>query len=250
MMRTMRIALLAAFVSGGLYLAVNSFAAEPAKDADEKTAKRAEAINDLAVASQLIAFGKGQTEDLTGLKGFKSPEALVAAAGILLRIDASIGGKFDPLEDNAKNDKDVEETLSLKEEANTLIGDARKMVKGSADKEKALEALITQAKTFESRGAVGRPRMQTRNLNPGGNWTFNINFVPRQQAAVTFRSTGTSRLHFEIIGERGGHILNFFGTWANYAWMPAGDKNDGKKNITIRVTNVGKNPATFTMATN
>lgn len=212
---------------------------------DDKVDRRVEAISSLTTAAQLIAFGRGELGDVTGLKGVKSPEALVSAAGILLRVHAASEGKLEAL-DNDKAGK----VPNLKEEAEALIIEAEGLVAGKKDRAKAIKAMVEQATKFETRGAIGHPRAQTRTLSPGQSWNVKVGFEPHAPAYVGFRSSGTSRLRFEVMGEGGGNMFSIVGAWGEYSWNTARDRDDGRRKVGIRITNVGRNAAAVTFTTN
>jgi hypothetical protein len=248
-------AILTASVCGGV------FAQEPPKSkeqADAKTARKAEAVSDLAKASSLMAFGRGEMAEQTGLKTYKSPEGLVAAGGILLRAENAFGGKMDPLGVEPTNELGeaikVEEAKlpTLKAEAEALFDEARAMVTTDATKLKSLELLIQQAsdvkQSGEERGALGYPRSVQKGILPGGHHFYKIPFVPGVPAAVAMRSTGASKLQFEVIGDGGGRMFNLKGAFAQYQWLPARGKQP--RMITINISNIGKVPTVYQLVTN
>jgi hypothetical protein len=244
----------AVLVGGFLLVAVQAPAQQPkGKDDAEKTAKRGAAVAELATASQLIAFGRGEMADTTGLKNFKSPESLVAAAGILLRVNGAIGGKIETPDAKPTDDKDkpVEgealKVTGLEEEAKALFDEARAMVAGNKERSATLESLIKEASASETRGAVGSPRAYSRNIGVGVTHVYRIPFVTRSPASVTFRSAARSELHFEIQDDPGAIIFSRNGTNASHSWMTGGP---GPRSITVRVRNVGRFPTSYTVLTN
>lgn len=221
---------------------------------DDAEARRAEVVGELAQAARLAAFGRGEMAEETGLTGFKSPEALVSAGGILLRANASFGGKMDPLgidptDEAGKPIKAEDAKLpGLKAEAEALFDEARALAAGDRAKAAAIEALIKEASTFESRGAVGFPRSVQKAIPPGGHHWYKIPFVPGAPAAIAIRSTGNSKLQFEILNNAGGRMFNLKGAFAQYQWMPARGKEP--KMITVNIYNIGTNPTAYQMVTN
>lgn len=246
-------AILAACILG---LVVPSSAQPPNTDDKQKAGDRADAINDLVLAANLAAFGRGETGDLTGLKKtiVKSPEALVAAGGILMRIHKLTEGKIETpdLKPTDKDGKpitgDVVKAVDYKTQAEALFDEARALA--GKDKAKAIEALIKEAQTQEVRGAVGSPRIISRNIAPGANHSWKIPFVAGAPAAISITSTGQSRLQMEIVNDGGGQLLNVRGTNSNYSWTTAATKDGHPRTITVNVTNTGNNPTSYTINTN
>jgi hypothetical protein len=248
----------ASIVAGGSIFALAQ-AADPPKPApvDAQETKKVEAVNSLSTASQLASFGRGELDSETGLKGFKSPEALVSAGGILLRANNAFGGKVEALDakptDEAGKaiDSKTEKVNSLSDEANALFDEARALVAGDKKKSAEIEALIKQAQkidTLESRGAVGYPRALQGTLAPGANHWYKIPFVPGLPASVAMRSTGTSRLRFVVTGPGGNQLFSLVGPTAYYNWMV--NRDNQPRMITITITNTGKNVAAYQLFTN
>lgn len=217
-----------------------------AKD-EEAATKSADLVADLGTAAQLIAFGRGETNDVTGLKDFKSPEALVAAGAIYLRAHKTTGGKLQP--SNAKiEDGDGQAVAeegspaSFAHEAEALFDEARAMP--TKDKP-ALEALIKQAQSVESRGATGGPRVINRTVKSGKVHNIHIAFDPNAPASVTMRGTGTTQ--FEVIGPGGKVLWHSKGSWGFYNWHTG---RGGVKDITVKVINKGGPPVAYTVTTN
>lgn len=209
--------------------------------------KSAELVEQLGTAAQLVAFGRGELADATGLKDLKSPEALVAAGAIYLRAHKATGGKLKP-SDAKVQDADgttVAEDgkpLSLGEEAEALFDEARAM----PSKDKAVvEALIKQAQAVESRGATGGPRVISRTIKPGKTHHVDIAFDPHSPASVTMRGNGKTK--FEVVGNKGRVLWHSMGTWGFYNWHPG---NGGLSNVTVRVINGSGPPVSYTITTN
>jgi hypothetical protein len=236
------------------------FAEEPAKSkekTDDQATRKADAVGDLAKASSLISFGRGEMAELTGLKDYKSPESLVAAGGILLRAENAFGSKMDPLGVEPTNDagdamkSEDAKVPSLKKEAEDLFDEARAMVISDKAKLNSLEMLIKQAsemKTGEERGALGYPRAVQKVIPPGAHHFYKIPFFPGAPAAVAMRSTGTSKLNFEVLGDNGNRLFHIKGAFAQYQWFPARSKQP--RIITINIHNIGNATAVYQMITN
>lgn len=221
-------------------------AQQPAEQTEAE--KSAAVVEELGTAAQLIAFGRGELGDATGLKEFQSPQALVAAGGIYLRAHKASGGKFRESTATVKDDdgKAVPaegEPLSLADEAEALFDEAR--AAAGADGA-AIEALIKQAKTATERGAVGGPRVITRMIRSGRVHRLDIPFDPDSPATVTMRGTGTTQ--FQVLGHGGKVLWHSRGTWGVYNWHTGGV--DGVRNITVKVINGGGPPVAYTVLTN
>lgn len=220
--------------------------AQPAAEPTEAE-RSADLVEELATAAQLAAFGRGELAAVTGLKDFKSPEALVAAGAIYLRAHKATGGKLKP-SDAKVEDGDGNAVAAgaaptpFAEEAEALFDEARALP--SKDKA-AVEALIKQAKSVESRGATGGPRVINRTINTGKTHNIHIAFDPNSPASVTMRGTGTTQ--FEVIGNKGKVLWHSKGTWGFYNWHPG---RGGLKDITVRVINNGGPPVAYTVTTN
>jgi|GEM_PF-5646747 len=237
--------LTAAMVVGVMVSGSMAFAQANAEPTDAE--QSAELVEQLGTAAQLAAFGRGELAEATGLKDFKSPEALVAAGAIYLRAHKATGGKLKP------SDAKVQDTdgttvaeegqpLSLGEEAEALFDEARAM---SAKDSAAIETLIKQAQAVESRGATGGPRVINRNIKTGKTHDIDIAFDPRFPASVSMRSSGKTK--FEVLGNKGKVLWRSQGTWGFYNWYPG---NGGLSNVTVRVINAGGPPVSYTVTTN
>lgn len=209
--------------------------------------KCAALVEELGTAAQLVAFGRGELADTTGLKDFKSPEALVAAGAIYLRAHKATGGKTKPSEAKVEDSDgtvvaEEGKAPSFADEAEALFDEARAL----PSKDKAgLEALIKQAKTAESRGASSGPQVINRVIKTGKVHNIQIAFDPGAPASVTMRGTG--RTQFEVIGAGGRTLWHSQGSWGFYNWHPG---NGGHKNVTVRVINKGGPPVAYTVTTN
>ncbi len=218
-----------------------------AKAEPTEAEKGADLIEELATAAQLTAFGRGELADATGLKDFKSPEALVAAGAIYLRAHKATGGKVKPSDAKVEDSdgKAVPEegaAPSFADDAEALFDEARALsTKDSA----AIEALIKQAKSVESRGATGGPRVINRTVKSGKNHTIHIKFDANSPASVNMRGTGTTQ--FEVVGPAGKVLWHSKGSWGYYNWHTG---RGGVKDITVKVINRGGPPVAYTVTTN
>lgn len=217
---------------------------EPAEKTEAE--KTAEVVERVALAAELTAFGRGELADATGLKDFKSPEALVAAGGILLRIHKQTGGKVNT--SNAKVTEGDQEVAaegaanSFAHEAEALFDEARAMP--SKDKA-ALEAQIKAASFVPERGAVGGPRVITRTVKSGKAQHVELAFEPHSPASISMRGTG--KVQFEVIGPGGKVLWHSQGSWGFYNFTPG---RAADKGIKIKVINGGGPPVAYTITTN
>jgi hypothetical protein len=222
------------------------FAQAPPKAEEDNAERRGKLVEDLVTANRLIAFGKGEFAESSGLKDYQSPEALIAAGGILLRV-AKEAGSFEVV--NEKGEPDTKgKANDLAAQAKELFAEARNLVKGNKARQSEIEELIKLAEKVEDkRGAVGRPRTITRTLAPGESVDITIGFQPGAPASVSYTSTGGGRQRCEIIGPNGRTIYDNTGNDGTHNWRTAGDD---KRMITIRVSNPGKKAHTVTVTTN
>jgi hypothetical protein len=199
------------------------------ESAEEETS---DVVEQIALAAELAAFGRGELAEATGLKDFKSPEALVAAGGILLRIHKQSGGKNTPADAKVLDEegKAVAEesgaTESLADEAAALFDEARALP--SKDKA-ALEAQIKQAQTVTTRAGGLGPRVVSRTIVTGKAHTVHMAVRPHAPAVVVH---GTGRTHFQAIGPGGKVVWHSHGPRGVY-------HPGGAKDVTVKVFNNG-----------
>ena len=211
-------------------------AAEPTKAEAELAARRGRLVEDLVTASRLVAFGRGEFGEASGLKDVQSPEALVAAGGILLRVQKASGG-FEAVDDKGEAAKDGK-AADLTAQAEQLFADARNLAKGNKVRAGEVDDLIKLAKAVENqRGAVGKPRVNTKVLKPGESVEITIGFVPGSPATVSYTTAGGPRQQVEIIGPNGKTLYDNTGRDGSHSWTTVND--DKKRMITIRLTNHG-----------
>lgn len=208
---------------------------------------KAQVLDDLELAAHLTAFGRGELAEATGLKDVKSPEALVAAGGILMRTHKRSGGKLPPLKAEVTDESGAAVAAdgngpSLEEQAEALFDEARALATG---KSQAIEAAIKQAKLIPERGAVGGPRTISRRIGNGKVHTLKIDFESQQFAKVHMQGTGVTQ--FEVLGQGGKVLWHSKGNWGFYNWTPVGKDS---RSITIKVINKGGPPVMYTVQTN
>lgn len=209
--------------------------------------EKMQVLDDLELASHLTAFGRGELGDVTGVKGVKSADALVAAGGILLRIHKQTGGKMQPLKadvtDEAGKSVAAEgDQPSYEEQAEALFDEARGAAPANAA---AIEAAIKQAKLVPERGAVGGPRSITRRIGTGKVHTIHIEFESQQFAKVQMQGTGVTQ--FEVVGQGGKTLWHSKGNYGFYHWTPVGKDS---RSITVKVVNKGGPPVNYSVLTN
>lgn len=222
---------LAALAAGCVVLSgVTAWGQKPTEtSAAEETA---DVVGQLALAAELTAFGRGELAEATGIKDFKSPEALVAAGGILLRIHKQTGGKMAPLdakvmdEDGKPVAEDSGATESLADEAAALFDEARALP--SKDKA-ALEDQIKQAQTVTARAGGLGPRVVGRVITTGKPHTVHVAVRPHAPAVVVH---GTGKTHFQAIGPGGKVVWHSHGPRGVY-------HPGGAKDVTLKVFNNG-----------
>jgi hypothetical protein len=237
-------------LSGAVLVGVTIFAEEKKGDetkAETKGEQVAAIVEDLGLAAQLAAFGRGEFNDLTGLKDFKSPDALVAAGGMTLRAYKETAGqiKANPAEvqENGKAVSAEGAPMSLDAEAEALFDEARVLATDKA----AVEAKIKQAKLVTARGAAGGPQVINRTIRTGKTHTLHIAFEPNSRASVTMR--GTSMTQFEVIGQGGNLMWHSKGAAGTYTWHTA-KGNGSDRNITVKIINNSGPPVAYTVFTN
>ncbi len=243
-MRTFTNSWLAAVaISGALMVCVTASAQKGAGSADGQQV--ADVVEELGIAAQLAAYGRGELNELTGLKDFNSAEALVAAGGITLRAHKETAGQLKASEAQVTEDGKavaVEgKPASLEADAEALFDEARLI----ATDKTALEAKIKQAKMITARGAIGGPRVISRTVNTGKTHTLHIGFEPNSRATVTMRGTG--RTQFEVVGNGGNTLWHSQGSWGVFTWHTG---KGGEKNITVKVINRGGPPVAYSVITN
>lgn len=216
-----------------LFSETNAFGQESGEAKVETAAEETSGVvEQIALAAELAAFGRGELADATGLKDFKSAEALVAAGGILLRIHKQTGGKTSPA-DAKVMDQDGQAVAeesgaaeSLADEAAALFDEARALP--SKDKA-ALEAQIKQAQTVTARAGGLGPRVVSRTIVTGKAHTIHMAVRPHAPAVVVH---GTGKTHFQAIGPGGKVVWHSHGPRGVYHPNAAG-------NVTLKVFNNG-----------
>lgn len=209
------------------------------------TDKVGDVVEELGIAAQLAAYGRGELNDLTGLKDFKSADALVAAGAITLRAYKGTAGQLAPADiqvtEDGKPVTDPQAQPSLEAEAEALFDEARLLATDKA----AIESAIKQAKLVTTRGAIGGPRMISRTVKSGKTHALHIEFKPNSTAQVTMKGTG--KVQFEVIGDGGKVLWHSTGSWGTYRWHTA---KAGVRDITVKVINAAGPAVAYTVVTN
>jgi hypothetical protein len=231
--------------------------AQGKKMSDEE--RDAEVVKNLALADEMAAVGRD--------KAVPAPEALIAAASLLLKVNAMTGGELGKLEgkDKAtvvggtgepgeatkgkKLDVKAEKSKSLKEQAEELFQAARDLGgPGVVQMIKAARARNFDAvkDKFAKRGALGGPRRGTYTV-PGNNYHhFTIWFEANQPAVIAVRSAEFVRFRVRLPNSAGRleEVVNNPVMAGHYMWYP-------RKRVaaTVYIQGTGKN-ATYTISTN
>ncbi len=205
-------------------------------------------VDALGTAAQLIAFGRGELSEVTGLAGRKCPEAIVAAGGIYLRAHKLTGSKSTSqgmtVSDDTGNEIAAEGSQSsFAAEAEALFDEARAMV--TKDDAEKIEAQIKELSNQEVRGAAGGPRTISRTIQSGKTHNIKIEFEGNAPATVAMRSSGGTQ--FEVIGAGGKKLWHSQGSWGTYTWNTRGK---GDRTVTVKVINKGGPPVSYSVVTN
>jgi len=249
-MKLSRLLLSAVLASGGY--AFFAPAADPApKKPAEGTDYTEYYYSLVASAGELTNYGR---EIVKGK--IQSPESLVVAGGMLMRVHKATAGKSSELE--APTDATgkpiaakAEKTVSYEDQAKGLFAEAEAAVAALDDKSRAaaLQAMIVRESAPDVRGSLTGGKRITRVLNPGETHNYNITFISGQPAAVAMTSSGPPKIQFDLVHIGGNSLLSIKGHNANYSWTPQRDK-DNVKHFKITLNNVGNKPTTYTLVTN
>lgn len=230
--------------------------AEPTPE-QEKTAKvDGDYVADIGLAYQVAAFARGDGDDDAGRPRVASPEGLVTAGAMLLRVYKLTAGKVGefgvaPTDADGKPVKDgAKKSPDLKAQAAELFDEARALVAGDKAKAAALEVLIKGAEARDyGRGLIGGPKAITMAIAPGQTHRYPVTYIPGAPAAVALKSAGASKLDFQINHAAGGSVFRSKGVFATYNWTPVLDKR-GFRPFVITVTNIGNAPTAYTLMSN
>lgn len=237
-----------ALAAGFLLATVAPLAAQEAKPptADEL---RAAYVDEIGNAYELAEFAAK----------YKSPEAFIAAAGLLLKIEAQTKGKLGdaPKEveivgADGKSTVEKVEAAKLSDQAKAWFDDARGLAVDSKLKSE-VAALIAAAEKrdytnaadpdVKERGKTGGPANIRRTIKPNDTQVFKWTFKADEWAAIGM--TSGSSLGITIVGPQGARMFSLHGARANYRWMPK-----EKMEVIIRVHNGTNKPTTFNLASN
>lgn len=233
---------------------------EKGEPEDQEETQQSKVLSDIAAAQQLIAFGRGELGEETGLTSYKSPQALIAAGGILLKVQAATSGKLATINSPVVDGEGAEvpagtDKVDFAADAEALFAEALSSVKDRQRQRAGLEALIQEAKTSasayaatlpkETRGAVGGPRVIKRVINTGKTHNIKISFEAGSNAEI--RLQGTSKTKFEVIGPKGKVLFHSMGSKGMYSWNTSGR---GIREITVKVMNDAGPPVAYVIVTN
>jgi hypothetical protein len=233
----------------GLYLAASlglatvlCQAADPKKAPEQTAAERDDTVANLALAFELADVGRRAS----------SPEALVAAAKILSKIEGVTNvegakpttGKTDPDAKPKAGDpvKGEGKTGDFAADIKELLETARKF---NTSKDPKVTALIDSVATG-GRGARGGPKMVNGNLVSGtsDSWTFKFN--GGEQARVVITNPNNVKMSLAVFGPRGDKIGEFTGrSTIELFWTPQADNN-----FVIKVSNIGNATTAYRLVTN
>jgi hypothetical protein len=190
------------------------------------------AIKLLGTAPEVAEFGRKE----------KAPEALIAAAGMLLKAWSLAGEpkEYDGTvedKDGKKVDVPAEKAKTLKDQAKAIFEEARDLAKTNAEAT-AINVLIkaTEARHKEEAREAITPLQVTRKVGAGGDHQYTVKFETHSPASVAFHSTHPVR--FEILEPGPGKILELVGTSGHYTWSPKGE--GATKNVIILVFGTNK----------
>ena len=250
-MKLSRLLLTAIFLTGAF--AAYAPAADPAPKKAPEGNELVEYYYSLVASSgELTNYGR---EIVKGK--IQSPESLVVAGGMLMRVHKATAGKSNEIADapTDANGKPIagkaEKAMSFEDQAKALFAEAETAVAVLNDKSRAaaLQAMIARESDPDVRGSLSGPKRVTRVLNPGETHNYKIGFFGGQPAAVAMTSSGPPKLQFDLNHVGGASLMSLKGHNANYSWTPVRDK-DGARYFKITINNPGRNASTYTLITN
>lgn len=220
----------------------------PSTDQADKQAAQASDVELLAAAYRLAEIGEK----------YKSPEALVAAGSLILKLKALTKGELGELalkpEVQDENDKPIEgakvevpKPESLEEIAQGFFDTASGLgteLKASHEVEAMIKAAKGRKYDAGARGAKGGPKVLTGTVGPHQTHTYHISFDAHAIAAIGFHASAPlrakmiqgSQIHFDQVLATG-----------EYRWMPQGKKG---ATVVITVQNPHKSKVTYQLFSN
>ncbi len=221
-MTAMRRGTMLALVCGALALSALSSTAEDPQEIGKRGMAAAD-VDLLTSAYRLAEFGQK----------YKSPEAYLTAANLVLRLDAVTNGQFGELsagpeavDEQGKPLKSVMvETQKAESLADLADGffESASLLGRDVNLSSEVEALrkAARARTYKetsARGAHGGPKLRVVGINPNGHHSFHISFDRQELAAVGFAATAPLRISMDT----GGHVhYNQLISVGQYSWIPA-----------------------------
>lgn len=228
-------------IATALMAAMMVTAVDAGEDDDDVPVKKDEKADDvklLATAAEIEEFGRMN----------KSPEALIAAAGILLRVNAITKGKFSDLDEDCVDEKgkkvvDKEESITLEKKAKGLLDSAAAMAAGQKVNVKPLIDAVANRKYDATRAVVGGPKRISRKIDASGKHHYTIHFVKNAPASIALQSN--SPVRFMVRDSQLGTLVNAVAQHGNYSWVPKG------KGGTVKISVIGgKKIANYTLYAN
>jgi len=203
----------------------------------------ARSVEELAAAYRLAEIGDK----------YESPEALVAAGALLLRLQASLKtGKLGELDLKPEvldeKEKPIEgakvespKPESLEKVAKKYFDQASTLaLKLGVSKEVEDEIKAVKARTPPSRGAINGPRQKSGVLHPGQSHSFSFTFLG--YSALGFQATAPVRVQLNTGGVTHFNQLTGVG---QYSWMPR-----GKQGAHVLIHNPHRFAVTYNLMTN
>lgn len=223
----MALTILAAWLVG-----LGTVSRAPADDKKEDAVQvKADPVSDdvrhIALAYDLAEYGRKA----------KSPEMLVSAARILRKIRTTPGTEKPTIEGGKDEKEEKAEAVSLLEESNHLLAEARKLAPDDA----LIGDLIERITKEKTRGSIGGPRSHYHKPGAGTTMTWNVSFAGGQPASVAVQGNGRNALTLTVRGP-GGHFLTWTGPNPSLSWVPRQTKP-----YTITVTNDGPGACAYRM---
>jgi hypothetical protein len=220
--------MVAALLLGAAVLTPVSAEDKPAKE--EAVDVHAKTLQYLATSSEMAEFGRKN----------KAPEALVAAASMLMKVQAQTDGKMPTIKDvpedekgNKIKDAKAEESKSFEAQAKELFVEALGM--GTDLKVPGINGLVNAAEkrkytAWGARDLAGGPRRLDRWVQAGALHSYWFDFHANRPAGVVCHSDAPVRLVIHRPGV--GELFSTIGNNSYYNWSPAGA---GTVRIQVRV---------------
>jgi hypothetical protein len=201
-----------------------------------KADPKADAVAEIGTAFRLIEYGRKT----------KSPEALIAAAGILRRVPAAVPIKADEEADAPKQEK-ADELPSLRQQAEELLAEAKTMANNDPHVVAVADSVGNRKTT---RGLATGPQMAQRALPPNSSTSWTLKLVPGAPVVVAVQGAGNTPLRVVVRYYGGGNdfqVANSEGVVGQASFVAPAFPN-GRVHISVR--NIGQAPTMFRVAVN